>query len=80
MNKAILLILLVILVSALSLGQATKEKTSSAQWEYKFDYSASEKKANELGSQGWELIAIQSTGPGLGNNVATYVYKRLKQN
>lgn len=48
------------------------------QWEYKFLYEASEKKSNELGSQGWELVAIQSTGPGLANNVPTYVFKRQK--
>jgi hypothetical protein len=56
MNKAILLILLVILVSALSLGQATKEKTSSAQWEYKFDYSASEKRPMSLETRAGNLL------------------------
>lgn len=58
-------------------------KTEAAQnnkvWEYKFEFSANEKKANDLGAQGWELVAIQSTGAGLGNNVPTYVYKREKK-
>ena len=48
-------------------------------FEYKFDYNTSEKKANELGAQGWELVAVQSTGPGLANNVPTYVFKRVKK-
>lgn len=26
-----------------------------ATWEYKFEYKMNEKKANELGSQGWNL-------------------------
>lgn len=50
----------------------------SRTWEYKFEYDCSEKKANGLGTLGWELIAIQSTGPGMANNVSTYVFKRVK--
>jgi hypothetical protein len=80
MNKVILLMLVVVVVSVLTLGQATKEKSLPTQWEYKFDFSATERRANDLGGQGWELVAIQSTGPGPGNDVATYVYKRQKQN
>ncbi len=50
-----------------------------ATWEYKFEYKMNEKKANELGSQGWELAAIESTSTaGIGNNVAVYVFKRAK--
>lgn len=47
-------------------------------WEYKFEYKMDEKKANNLGSDGWELAAIESPGPGIANNVPTYVFKRLK--
>ena len=47
-------------------------------WEYKFEYKMSEKKANELGADGWELAAIESTGPGMTHNVPTYVFKRAK--
>lgn len=60
-------------------GQTPKQIEGAPQWEYKFDFSTTEKKANELGSQGWELVAIQGTGPGLGNNVSTYVFKRIRQ-
>ena len=45
-------------------------------WEYKFEHAPSEKKANELGGQGWELVAIQSTGPNI--IVPTYVFRRQK--
>jgi hypothetical protein len=46
------------------------------QIEYKFEHSPSEKKVNELGSQGWELVAIQS--PSQNIVVATYVFKRSR--
>jgi hypothetical protein len=75
--KKLLIIVLVIASSLVALG-ATFQSSSKTTWEYKFEYSPSEKKVNELGAQGWELAAIQSTGPGLGNNVATYVFKRQK--
>ncbi len=52
---------------------------SRTQWEYDFEYAPSEKRTNELGSQGWELVAIQSSGPGMGNSVPVYVFKRPKQ-
>ena len=54
------------------------QATSRQTFEYKFEYGPSEKKANELGVQGWQLVAIQSTGPGVGNNTPTYVFVRSK--
>lgn len=48
-------------------------------YEYKFEYKMNEKKANELGSLGWELAAIESPSTaGVANNVPTYVFKRAK--
>ena len=48
-------------------------------WEYKFEYKMNEKKANQLGAEGWELAAIESTSTaGISNNVPTYVFKRPK--
>lgn len=56
------------------------ENQKVVAWEYKFEYSASEKKANELGLQGWELVAIQSPSTaGFGNNIPTYVFKRERK-
>jgi hypothetical protein len=71
--KTLILILAICMVSIGATVQ-TQQKT----WEYKFLYECNEKKANSLGQEGWELTAIQSTGTGLGNNVPTYVFKRLK--
>ena len=48
------------------------------QWEYKFEYNVSQKKANELGAQGWELVTASSTGSGTASNVETFVFKRAK--
>lgn len=42
-------------------------------WEYKVEWNASEKKANELGAQGWELIAVDTH-----SNVQSFVFKRAK--
>ncbi len=77
--KRLLLGLVILGFVLITTGQTTKQVENTQQWEYKFDFSTTEKKANELGMQGWELVAIQSTGPGLGNNVSTYVFKRIRQ-
>lgn len=77
--KRMILGLVIVGFVMITAGQPIKQVENTQQWEYKFDFSTTEKKANELGSQGWELVAIQSTGPGLGNNVSTYVFKRIRQ-
>jgi hypothetical protein len=43
-------------------------------WEYKFEYSINEKKANELGAQGWELAGMTQNGA-----LTAYVFKRQKK-
>lgn len=77
MKNKIYIALLVVLVLCFG-SYVTKSAPAPVTYEYKFDFNTSEKKANELGSQGWDLVAVQSTGPGLGNNVPTYVFKRAK--
>lgn len=73
-NKLLIAIALSVAVLT-SIGAQTKPQS----WEYKFEYKMNEKKANELGTQGWELAAIESTSTaGLGTNVPTYVFKRAK--
>lgn len=57
---------------------AQQSKPSSPQWEYKLEFKLNEKRANELGAQGWELAGIESPSTGIGNNVPTYVFKRPK--
>lgn len=69
---------LIALLLACAITVMGQQRQSQQTWEYKFLYECSEKKANSLGQEGWELSGIQSTGPGLGNNVPTYVFKRPK--
>jgi hypothetical protein len=45
-------------------------------FEYKFESAPSEKKTNELASQGWELVAVESAGAG--RVAPTYIFKRAK--
>lgn len=72
-----ILITLALVLSILTLSAVTQQKPQ--QWEYKLEFKMSEKKANELGAQGWELAAIESTSTaGIGNNVPVYVFKRQK--
>lgn len=47
----------------------------SRTWEYKFEYRCSDKKANDLGTQGWELVGFANTTPGNGD-FAACVFKR----
>lgn len=70
-----LLVALLLVCAITVMGQQTPTRSA---WEYKFLYECNEKKINALGQEGWELTAIQSTGPGPGDNVPTYVFKRLK--
>ena len=71
-----LLLVAILIVTILCAGFVFQNSTKPSQYEYKFEYAASEKKANELAAQGWELVAIES--PGANHPVATYVFKRAK--
>ena len=53
-------------------------KLTPTQYEYKFEYNLKEKKANELGAQGWELVALTSSGSDTATSVEIYVFKRAK--
>lgn len=66
---ASLLVLLILSVSAWT-------QVSKPQYEYKFEYSIKEKRANELAAQGWELIAVGTEGTTI--NVAVFVFRRSK--
>lgn len=49
------------------------------KYEYKMASLPSEKKLNELGSEGWELCAIEAKGGAMGSApIGTYVFKRAK--
>jgi hypothetical protein len=74
-NRALLIALIVVSVFCTSFAYQAQNKPTS---EYKFEYAPSEKKVNELASQGWELVAIQSPSGGAVGNVSTFVFKRVK--
>ena len=70
-NKILLTLLLLTCLAGLGFQVRSPQK-----WEYKVEHSPAEKKINELGEQGWELVAIQS--PSQNILVSTYVFKRAK--
>lgn len=78
MKNKLYIALLALVLGFYFVNSRSQAASVPVAYEYKFDFNTSEKKANELGSQGWDLVAVQSTGPGLGNNVPTYVFKRAK--
>jgi hypothetical protein len=49
------------------------------RWEYRFEYGPSEKKANEIGAEGWEFAAVHTAVPGATNNSPMYVFKRARE-
>lgn len=74
-TKITLALLILVLLFNVAASQAPQRVT----WEYKLEYGITPKKANELGAQGWELAAIESTSnAGIANNVPVYVFKRAK--
>lgn len=67
-----ILLTLALVLSVLTVGAATQQPKPQ-QWEYKIEWNINEKKANELGSQGWELVAVDTQ-----SNVQEYAFKRAK--
>jgi hypothetical protein len=51
-------------------------QTARSQFEYKFENGVTEKKANELGADGWELVAVLPAGAG--RVVPEYIFKRAR--
>jgi len=75
--KKFIAVLLLLLVCLLSLSAMPQVKPRV--WEYKFEILVNEKRANQLGAEGWELAAIDSTSTAGGTGyVSTYVFKRPK--
>lgn len=65
MKKNLLIIVMAVLLLA---GWTYQTRTD---WEYKMVFIPTEKKVNEIASQGWELVAIDT-------NTKHYVFKRAK--
>jgi hypothetical protein len=87
MHKRFWLIILatVLLLTAIgwtSYGQ--RQRAAATNWEYKVVYSPgersmTERKLNELGSQGWELVACQQINQeGVTIGAGNYYFKRAK--
>lgn len=72
--KRLLFILVLVVVSIGATAQ-----TSRPTWEYKFEYKVSEKKANEMASQGWELMAVGNESGGMAaSSVPFMIFRRPK--
>lgn len=74
MKTLLLIAVLLLTVIVATAGNYPQQKT----WEYKIEFNIREKKANELGAQGWELVAVGSAGSGPTSNVTEYVFKRAR--
>lgn len=70
--------ILITLMLTLGLLFTVAAQQPRTNWEYKFEFNLSEKKANSLGAEGWELVTASSAGSGLASNVETFVFKRAK--
>jgi len=53
-----LILFLALFLSVLTLSATTTQPQKN--WEYKFEYKCSDKKANDFASQGWELLTVTS--------------------
>jgi len=72
MKKKILIAAL-LLVSVVSTGFQVR---SIQKWEYKIEYNASEKKLNQLGAEGWELVGASPEAST--SNLTGFYFKREK--
>lgn len=65
------------LVAAVAFGLRLTAQTKPV-YEYKYEDFATEKKTNELASQGWELVTVASKGGGGTFITPTFIYRREK--
>ena len=85
-TKLWLIVVVVLFLCATGLrGYGQRERTPQVGWEYKVVYipgvrSSAEKTLNDLGAQGWELVAfVQLNQEGVTIGAGNYYFKRLKQ-
>jgi hypothetical protein len=74
-NKIVLAVLL--LVCLVTFGFQVRP---TQRWEYKVEYhgTISEKKLNELGAEGWELVSTEISIKNGDSNVTSFYFKRQK--
>jgi hypothetical protein len=63
-----------VLLAVFLLGGFTFAQTIKQQWEYKVENGVAEKRFNDLGSQGWELVSCGQFNGGM----PYCVFKRLR--
>lgn len=74
--KRNLLTILAIVSFLFLFGFTYSQNSKPVTFEYKFEDGCTEKRANELGAQGWELAGIQAQG---GMRISPiYVFKKAK--
>lgn len=71
-----ILLSLTLVLSILTIAWANQQPKTQ-QWEYKLEFKISEKKANELAAQGWELVGAGSENAG-PVSVSFLMFKRPK--
>lgn len=70
-------IILLISVCLLVLTVGAFSARPAPTWEYKLEYKISEKKANDLSVQGWELIGAGTDNAGT-LNIGFLIFRRQK--
>jgi len=73
MKRYVVALLLICAITVMA-----QQPQTPVRWEYKFEYKVSEKKANELAGQGWELMTIGNEAGGTLAAVPFMVFKRQK--
>jgi len=73
MKTKLLFVLAIICFVCLS----AKPQSKPSSWEYKFQYQCTDKKANELAAEGWELVNMTASGSGMTTAV-NCAFKRAK--
>jgi len=60
MNKKIIFSLMLVIILAFVAVVAFGQSSQNVRWEYAFITRSSQSAANELGAQGWELVAVDT--------------------
>lgn len=63
-------IILIVSLCLLFLSVGAFSAPAPVAWEYKFEYKCTEKKANELGAVGWELVNVSDGTTGIFSTCA----------
>jgi hypothetical protein len=73
--KILIIIALLLSVAALGFSYQTPKVV---QWEYRTEVNPNDKKMTSIGSDGWELAAIEPRPQNGTSTIAFYIFKRPK--